>query len=89
MVVSNALAESRETKKNVSQNYLAQRKIYMGEMKVAKIAIGPNERLATISKEHHIRKQKGQYRVYLVEDKMRNALLMEQKIADLTAAVNN
>ena len=61
----------------------------MGEMKVAKIAIGPNERLATISKEHHIRKQKGHYRVYLVEDKLRNVLLMGQKIADLAAAVND
>ena len=38
----------------------------MGEMKVAKIAIGPNERLATISKEHHIRKQKTSHVAWLL-----------------------
>ena len=58
-------------------------------MKVAKIPVRLNERVAKIVKEHHIRKQKGEYRVYLVEDKLRNVLLMGQKIAHLADAVND
>lgn len=55
---------------------------------VAKIPIGPNERLGKIGKEHHVRRQKGHYHCYILEDKSRRVLLIGQKLSDLCQAVN-
>ena len=59
----------------------------MGE-KAGKIWLQPNERLAGISKEFHVRKQGGKYLAYIVEDKSRANVMLAQKLSAVAEAIN-
>ena len=44
---------------------------------ISPMKLAPNERVARIAKEHHIRKQNGRYVAYIVEDKFAQHLQPE------------
>lgn len=50
--------------------------------------IGRHQRLASISKDYHVRRQGGEYHCYIVEDK-RGALLVSQKLSLLADYINS
>ena len=60
----------------------------MGVMKSSPISLKPNERVARITKEHHVRKQQGRYLAYIVEDKFNNHLILGQKLSSIVDLIN-
>ena len=53
------------------------------------ISLQPNEKLRGITKDHHVRKQNGEHRAYICEDRTRNHILLSQKISLLTEHINS
>jgi len=51
--------------------------------------LAPNERVATIRKEHHVRKMSGMNICYIVEDKFYRHLFLGQKLSSLVKAIND
>lgn len=57
-------------------------------MKGHPIHLKPNERLSTISKDRHVRKQQGRYLAYIVEDKFAQHVMLAQKLSALVEVIN-
>ena len=57
--------------------------------KSGQILLKPNERLAGISKEYHVRKQGGKYLAYVVLDKYAQYVLLGQKLSSIVDVINN
>ena len=57
-------------------------------MKTVSTQLQPNERLAHISKDYHVRKHRGQHVAYIVEDKTHSHVLLGQKLSLLVQAIN-
>ena len=50
--------------------------------------LAPNERIAAIRKEHHVRRMSGMHICYIVEDKFYRHLFLGQKLASIVMAIN-
>ena len=58
-------------------------------MKVStQVQLKPNERLAGVSKDYHVRKQGGKYLCYIVQDKNRSHVMLAQKLSTIADAIN-
>ena len=57
--------------------------------KSGQILLKPNERLAGISKEYHVRKQGGKYLAYVVLDKYAQYVLLGQKLSSIVDVIND
>ena len=51
------------------------------------VMLKPNERLASVRKEWHVRKQNGQYNVWIVEDRYFNHILIGQKLSSIVNGI--
>jgi hypothetical protein len=55
---------------------------------VTGVQLKPNERLSSISKDHHTRPRNGRTVAYIVEDKHHTHLIISQKLSLLVQAIN-
>ena len=55
---------------------------------VAPLTLEPHQHIASITKEHHTRRQNGELVCYIVEDKQTRHLILGQKLASIVGFLN-